>query len=75
MEQKGFGFEKELDRGEQARRRRTLTVSELSDRIQGLLETELADFWVLGEVSNLKAPASGHVYFSLKDERDRKSVV
>lgn len=68
MDQKGFDFVKQLEGAEKARLRRTLTVSQLSERIQGLLETELADFWVEGEVSNLKAPASGHVYFSLKDE-------
>jgi exodeoxyribonuclease VII large subunit len=69
VEQKGFGFAPELDRAAQERRRRTLTVGELTDRIQGLLETELHDFWVEGEVSNLSTPASGHVYFSLKDDR------
>jgi exodeoxyribonuclease VII large subunit len=50
-------------------RRRALTVSELTERIQGVLETEFVDVWVEGEVSNLKLAASGHVYFSLKDEQ------
>jgi len=46
------------------------TVSQLNDRIQGLLETEFADVWVEGEVSNLRLmPASGHWYFTLKDEK------
>jgi exodeoxyribonuclease VII large subunit len=49
------------------RPRRALRVSELTDRIQGLLETEFVDVWVEGEVSNLKFHASGHWYFSLKD--------
>lgn len=68
QDQKGFEFVRELEGAAKARLRRTLTVSQLSERIQGLLETELADFWVEGEVSNLSTPASGHVYFSLKDE-------
>jgi exodeoxyribonuclease VII large subunit len=51
-----------------APRRRALSVSELTDRIQGVLETELFDVWVEGEISNLKLAASGHWYFSLKDE-------
>jgi exodeoxyribonuclease VII large subunit len=55
--------------GERARRPRALTVSELTDRIQGVLETELFDVWVEGEVSNLKLADSGHWYFSLKDAR------
>ena len=48
-------------------RPRALTVSELTERIQGVLETEFVDVWVEGEVSNLKIAASGHWYFSLKD--------
>ena len=50
-------------------RRRALSVSELTERIQGVLETEFLDVWVEGEVSNLKLATSGHWYFSLKDER------
>ena len=50
-------------------RRRALTVSELTERIQGVLETEFVDVWVEGEVSNLKLATSGHWYFSLKDEQ------
>ncbi|MBI3931882.1 MAG: exodeoxyribonuclease VII large subunit [Acidobacteria bacterium] len=49
-------------------RRRALTVSELTDRIQSVLEPEFADVWVEGEVSNLKIATSGHWYFSLKDD-------
>jgi len=56
-------------------RRRALTVSELTDRIQGVLETELFDVWVEGEVSNLKIASSGHWYFSLKDEQAQLRVV
>jgi exodeoxyribonuclease VII large subunit len=47
--------------------RRTWTVSQLTDRLQGVLETEFFDVWVEGEVSNVTLPASGHWYFSLKD--------
>ena len=56
-------------------RRRALTVSELTDRIQGVLEVEFHDVWVEGEVSNLKIAASGHWYFSLKDERAQLRAV
>jgi exodeoxyribonuclease VII large subunit len=44
-----------------------MTVSELTNRLSGVLETEFFDVWVEGEVSNLTTPASGHWYFSLKD--------
>jgi exodeoxyribonuclease VII large subunit len=56
-------------------RRRALTVSELTDRIQGVLETEFLDVWVEGEISNLKLAPSGHYYFSLKDERAQLAAV
>jgi exodeoxyribonuclease VII large subunit len=52
-----------------ARERRALTVSQLTDRIQGVLETEFLDVWVEGEISNLKLAPSGHWYFSLKDDK------
>jgi exodeoxyribonuclease VII large subunit len=51
------------------------TVSQLSERLQGVLETEFLDVWVEGEVSNLNAPPSGHLYFSLKDEKAQVKAV
>jgi exodeoxyribonuclease VII large subunit len=67
MQQKGLDFGGSA--GPRPPRRRALSVSELTDRIQGVLETEFLDVWVEGEISNLKRPGSGHVYFSLKDDR------
>jgi exodeoxyribonuclease VII large subunit len=48
----------------------TLTVSKLTFLIRKLLEEDetLQGVWVQGEISNLSRPASGHVYFTLKDE-------
>lgn len=65
MQQKGLDFGGSA--GSQPPRRQALTVSELTRRLQGLLETEFVDVWVEGEVSNVKRAASGHMYFSLKD--------
>jgi exodeoxyribonuclease VII large subunit len=45
-----------------------LTVSQLNREARNLLEEGLARVWVEGEVSNLARPASGHLYFRLKDE-------
>jgi exodeoxyribonuclease VII large subunit len=47
----------------------TYTVSKLTFYIRKLLEENetLQDVWVVGEISNLSRPASGHVYFTLKD--------
>ncbi len=62
-------------RADDRSRRRALTVSELTERIQGVLETEFVDVWVEGEISNLKLASSGHWYFSLKDERAQVHAV
>ena len=47
----------------------TYTVSKLTFHLRKLLEEDevLQDVWVQGEISNLSRPASGHVYFTLKD--------
>ena len=44
-----------------------ISVSELNRQARRLVESGLPRLWVEGEVSNLSRPASGHVYFSLKD--------
>lgn len=43
------------------------SVSTLNRSVANLLEQEFAWIWVEGEISNLAQPASGHIYFSLKD--------
>ncbi len=45
------------------------TVWSLTRRIRDLLEVEFPQVWVVGQVSNLKRHSSGHVFFSLKDDR------
>jgi exodeoxyribonuclease VII large subunit len=54
---------------------RVLTVAELTRSIRGLLETRFAAVWVQGEISNYKQHASGHQYFTLKDQRAQISCV
>jgi exodeoxyribonuclease VII large subunit len=46
-----------------------MTVSELVQRMNGILKGGIPDVWVKGELANLQRPGSGHLYFSLKDER------
>lgn len=48
--------------------RYVLTVTELTQEIKEILEERFPDLWVEGEISNLKIPPSGHIYFILKDE-------
>lgn len=43
------------------------SVSSLNQSVANLLEEEFSWIWVEGEISNLALPASGHIYFSLKD--------
>ncbi|CAB1370384.1 exodeoxyribonuclease VII large subunit [Denitratisoma oestradiolicum] len=45
-----------------------LTVSQLNRLARQALESQIPLLWVAGEVSNLTRAASGHVYFSLKDD-------
>ncbi|HWR73149.1 MAG TPA: exodeoxyribonuclease VII large subunit [Nitrospirota bacterium] len=52
-----------------------LTVTQLTGQIKDLLEGNIPDVWVEGEISNLTIPQSGHAYFTLKDERSQVRVV
>jgi exodeoxyribonuclease VII large subunit len=52
-----------------------LSVGELTGRIKEMLEGAFPVLWVRGEVSNLRAQASGHCYFTLKDDRAQISAV
>jgi exodeoxyribonuclease VII large subunit len=48
--------------------RAVLTVSGLTARLKARLEDAFPAIWVEGEISNLRAPSSGHAYFTLKDD-------
>ncbi|PKN18140.1 MAG: exodeoxyribonuclease VII large subunit [Deltaproteobacteria bacterium HGW-Deltaproteobacteria-6] len=52
-----------------------LTVSQLNDNIKTFLEETFGSLWVEGEVSNLRRPQSGHVYFTLKDDKSQVRAV
>ena len=45
-----------------------ITVSQLNREVKTLLERGVGRLWVEGEISNMARPASGHLYFRLKDE-------
>ncbi|MGC9941874.1 MAG: exodeoxyribonuclease VII large subunit [Verrucomicrobiota bacterium] len=47
--------------------RKVLSVSELTQTVRALLEKHIGSIWVSGEISNLRAQSSGHIYFTLKD--------
>ncbi len=55
--------------------RTILTVSELTQEIKEILEDRFPEVWVEGEISNLRIPPSGHLYFTLKDETSQIRAV
>jgi exodeoxyribonuclease VII large subunit len=55
--------------------RRILSVSELTSQVKRLLEQHVGTIWVTGEVTNLRAQSSGHIYFTLKDAGSQLSCV
>jgi hypothetical protein len=55
--------------------RKVLSVWELTSDIKRLLEKQIGAVWVSGEITNLRAQSSGHVYFTLKDAAAQLSCV
>ncbi len=56
-------------------RARPLGVGELTRQLKAALEPRFRDVWVAGEVSNARRQASGHLYFTLKDEEAQLAAV
>ena len=54
---------------------RIYTVSELTSEIKGMLEKTYPFIWIYGEISNFNIPASGHFYFTVKDENAQINAV
>jgi exodeoxyribonuclease VII large subunit len=55
--------------------RRVWTVRALVSTVRSHIEREYSDCWVEGEISNLRTPDSGHLYFTLKEESAQIRVV
>lgn len=55
--------------------RKVLSVAELTAQIRRLLEKQLGQIWVTGEITNLRNQSSGHMYFTLKDTTAQLSCV
>jgi len=55
--------------------RKVFSVGELTEQIRRLLEKQIGQIWVSGEVTNLRAQSSGHIYFTLKDSNAQISCV
>lgn len=52
-----------------------ISVSTLNEQIKGILETTFSTVYVEGEISNLTYHNSGHIYFSVKDNKSTISCV
>lgn len=55
--------------------KRVLTVSELTGLLRTSIEEQFSDIWLEGELSNLRAPGSGHIYCTLKDKTSQIRAV
>ncbi len=55
--------------------RKVLSVTDLTRQIKRLLEKEVGQVWVSGEVTNLRVQGSRHIYFTLKDPEAQLSCV
>ena len=49
--------------------RKVYTVTDLNRTVKNLIEGQLGSVWVEGQITGLRRQASGHIYFSIKDER------
>jgi exodeoxyribonuclease VII large subunit len=54
---------------------RVFTVTEVTRAVRGVIESAFDEVWVRGEVSNYRQQASGHQYFTLKDEASQLACV
>ena len=52
-----------------------MSVADLTQGLQGVLRRQFRRVWVSGEVSSVRRPSSGHVYFTLKDDQAQISSV
>ncbi len=55
--------------------RKIYSVSELNAEIKSLIEDRFPFVWIFGEVSNFRIPASGHFYFTIKDDASQIGAV
>jgi exodeoxyribonuclease VII large subunit len=51
-----------------------ISVADLDRKLKRALEASVTDLWVEGEVTSFKAASSGHLYFTLKDEREDAAI-
>jgi len=58
-----------------AERAEVLTVNQLTRKVKGLIEGQIGQVWVGGEISNFRVSPAGHSYFTLKDKDSQLDAV
>jgi len=56
-------------------KRKIYSVTELTRKIKSTLENAVGEVWIEGELSNVRRPSSGHMYFTIKDEKAQIAAV
>jgi exodeoxyribonuclease VII large subunit len=78
MEQRELSFKAKVNRKDEqslSNERIVLSISEIVNGVKNELQAKFRDIWIQGEISNLRRPSSGHLYFTLKDESSQLSAV
>jgi len=78
MEQKELSFTESAslnDKQNLSDERVVLSISEIVNSVKAELQAKFRDIWIKGEISNLRRPSSGHLYFTLKDESSQLAAV
>jgi exodeoxyribonuclease VII large subunit len=70
-----FKMDRQLEFTLKPARRVAINVTQLVRMVRETLETNLGEYWVVGEVSNARVAPSNHFYFTLKDARSAVSAV
>ena len=52
-----------------------ISVSDVNNLAKGLLEKDLSNVWIQGEISSFTAHGSGHWYFTIKDRKSSLDCV
>jgi len=55
--------------------KKVFQVSEITRLVKTVLEDEIGEVWIEGELSNVRKPSSGHYYFTIKDENSQIAAV
>ena len=70
-----FETKQPMQNNENGIQQKIYSVSELNANVKALLEESFPFIWIFGEISDFRIPASGHFYFTLKDDVSQINAV